>query len=1041
MNRHLFIGLCLLLILLPSVSAAVTTCNTFNPHTGKLDCVRSYNGSDFVVAGSGDNTTLGGGWRNDSGSGNISLVNQNVNISANTLFIDNTNGRVGVGTTAPRDRLEVVATADITGMILNNTVQSPIFRLASGHSNAAARDWCFSTNMNQFGDFDFSQSAAKGGSCVQGAGGMSRMHFDGSTGNVGINTTNPSATLHVNAGGAYADKILKITNRSGDSALTITGDKRVYVGVDTGYDAQMIVTNPAGSTRSVIALVDNNIAGNPEMFLESPAVGEIGITTSGTNKLIFGNRNVNNEQMTIDRSGNLTVDATTLYVDALSNTVGVGTITPNSYGKLDVNGKIILESEFITQRDNSGITQYADFLLREAGAACGFGLSETGCMEFYTYSAANDINAFLIGTYQPEPLIFGTAQAERMRIDGTGKVGIGVTTPASQFDIRVNTSQTDFGSSSTANQGIMIGPTQTNPGYPVGVMFGGYPGYSFGGLYGVMTSGAGSTLGDIVFAQRRGSTDAGFNETMRVLSTGKVGIGTSNPSTTLHVVGNLTVSERIGVNTASPASAFHIATSSSQTDFGSQTIAEQGISLINGNGVAGRPYGIQFGGYPDYSFGGMYGVMTTGGGYTVGDVVFAQRRGTLDTRFNETMRIVGTNGYVGIGTSVPSQKLEVNGTLKFSEANGITNEIVGPTDQVLNVMGGTGQPAYLGGTYVGFSPGGVVTYYLDGTFFGPWNPGAQDLGSIASNERWRNIHTEHNITTRSGKVGIGTETPVAALQIGNFSTSNKDINITNGTLYVRRNGGDGGVLSMIVVENNDTGIKGTLGIGNSGWAFGNSVTSAAMIIQNTAPASMMDLGASRITFSDTDGIQHAASTNFVIKSNSDGAAGNSIILQGFNGAAWQNAITLPNKASGNIDVIMNGGGNLGIGTATPVQKLDVVGSANITGDIILSRPGSSIVVYNGTNACTGTTTFLNATTSNYCIAQIATSCVTANSMIFTNLQQINNTGLIVGYADGAAPVWDRTPGVGFNLSNTEANIDGCVIRNVSVSWMIVEPIS
>jgi len=54
------------------------------------------------------------GWLNNSGSGNISLANSAVNVSINTLFIDNTNGRVGIGTATPTGKLQVAGQLNVT---------------------------------------------------------------------------------------------------------------------------------------------------------------------------------------------------------------------------------------------------------------------------------------------------------------------------------------------------------------------------------------------------------------------------------------------------------------------------------------------------------------------------------------------------------------------------------------------------------------------------------------------------------------------------------------------------------------------------------------------------------------------------------------------------------------------------------------------------------------------------------------------------------------------------------------------------------------
>ncbi len=52
-----------------------------------------------------------------------------------------------------------------------------------------------------------------------------------------------------------------------------------------------------------------------------------------------------------------------------------------------------------------------------------------------------------IGTLVPKPVLFGTANAERMRIDGSGNVGIGTTNPSAKLEVAGNVKLSGAGSS------------------------------------------------------------------------------------------------------------------------------------------------------------------------------------------------------------------------------------------------------------------------------------------------------------------------------------------------------------------------------------------------------------------------------------------------------------------------------------------------------------------------------------------------------------------------------------------------------------------
>ncbi len=109
--------------------------------------------------------------------------------------------------------------------------------------------------------------------------------------------------------------------------------------------------------------------------------------------------------------------------------VGIGTQMTsniNDVGTLNVNGWVSFENYFIALRSSGNEADgNVNFYLREAGTTGNFGTGETGQFEFYSYATSNNINAFVIGNFQSKPLIFGTNNAERVRIFGDGEMNIG----------------------------------------------------------------------------------------------------------------------------------------------------------------------------------------------------------------------------------------------------------------------------------------------------------------------------------------------------------------------------------------------------------------------------------------------------------------------------------------------------------------------------------------------------------------------------------------------------------------------------------------
>ena len=90
--------------------------------------------------------------------------------------------------------------------------------------------------------------------------------------------------------------------------------------------------------------------------------------------------------------------------------------------------------------------------------------------------------------------------------------------------------------------------------------------------------------------------------------------------------------------------------------------------FINGTGNSpNQKYGMQFGGYNQYSIGGIFGSLDSVSGSTSGDITFDMCNGTSAGSLIERMRVTH-EGNVGIGTTTPGYKLEVAGTARITSA-------------------------------------------------------------------------------------------------------------------------------------------------------------------------------------------------------------------------------------------------------------------------------------------------------------------------------------------------------------------------------------
>jgi hypothetical protein len=385
-------------------------------------------------------------------------------------------------------------------------------------------------------------------------------------------------------------------------------------------------------------------------------------------------------------SDGLTVDTDTLHVDAANNRVGIGTISPAR--PLHVTGTT---NAFIRieDRDSNADT---DQLI---GGLEIYGADANPAAFFAFISNANrDLDITNRTTTGGIDLKTNNTQALRIDVGGdisfyedTGttakffwdasaeSLGIGTSSPASALE--VSASEPYITVSSTASQaGTALGGIRfdtIDPSYAAG----GYPAY----ITAQDLSANGSAFGLIFGTQN--------TERVRITNTGNVGIGTTSPSATLHV--------NKGTNAASAfPSGNWAAKVFNQTD----ATAENGLVVAN-RWASISSTAFEVGGLYDNGDGfdtflkvdgiGNVGIGTTNPGQLLhlassdpriniedtdaggifqirntSGVAYISTLGTHSMIFAtdslERMRIVGSTGNVGIGTSSPHSLLNVQGS-------------------------------------------------------------------------------------------------------------------------------------------------------------------------------------------------------------------------------------------------------------------------------------------------------------------------------------------------------------------------------------------
>jgi hypothetical protein len=384
------------------------------------------NGGTTLGDASGDALTIN--------SSAVSIPN-GLNFDSNTLVIDATNNRVGVGTASPSYKLQVTDFAYVTG---------------AGGKAWQALDTTASVavgfGVNSTGGYMFTSQAVP---LFFSTSGLERMRIT-SAGNVGIGTSSPSQRLDVNGN----------ANITGGQ-LILNADSANYLYFKNA--SKLVFSNTVGNERMVIDSSGNlGLGVTPsawrETFVRALQVGDTGVSFSaGTVALSTdqymdicnnGYKNsagdwiytrskpsiryegFNNQHRWYNApsgtAGNAITFTQAMTLDASGN-LGIGINSPAAGYKLHVAG---------------------DVRITNAG-------SETGALQI-----SQESTQALIQTRYNQPLLFGTGTIERMRIDSSGNLLVGTTTNSSNSKINCSWSTANawqFNLTNTASSGDLNG--------------------------------------------------------------------------------------------------------------------------------------------------------------------------------------------------------------------------------------------------------------------------------------------------------------------------------------------------------------------------------------------------------------------------------------------------------------------------------------------------------------------------------------------------------------------------------------------------------
>ena len=700
--------------------------------------------------------TSGGilGFNGSSAPGNASLDKMSIGYlnssygwiqtwNGTPLVLNKEGNNVGIGTTSPSATLTVSKAASNYMFDLENASEVAFkLRTYNSGSNNGSSTPAFIYGLH----YNTQENAAirfyRGGGTTGGfltfttSDGTEKMRLDAS-GNLGIGTTSPDAKLRVEGTGYFSSYITAISatgnNGSPYAGNFYSGDDssaiwRAALGLQHNANTTIVAGSSVGLVFSPLASTNSNFYGHAAL------------------KAVRPNATANNQDTDLafwTRSGasNSTVDSEKMRITSGGN-VGIGTTSPDAK---------------LTIGEDSSSSNVGYIRLR------GHDIYEGNIYKTSAYGIYLDTDS----------------NAKPIRIDGsafitgiTGNVGIGTTAPS--YLLHVNGASYFNGSMGINGEGngITVDTGYGNNGR-VGLM-------KYGGLEGMLVAGNTTVLrlGHRTDSDNVATSGAAtIRVDMLINAAGNVGIGTTSPGSLLHTY-----------TTTAADNAGHIQYENANTGTGAATNAQLIGKSKYGTAqlMVWENYGIRFGmrstansGAGDIYFttgtdsvqmvikGGNVGIGTTspysrltiGGALSTGTsqisilntegghyiirtgIAGLQNQGLsiisadADGSNQNTRIAIASSGNVGIGTTSPTYKLDVSGSINIAASNYYR----------------------IGGNAVAFVSGNEVQY---------GNQGGSQFVTISTGT------TEKLRIQTDGNVGIGTTSPSSVLDVvGNIEYS------------------------------------------------------------------------------------------------------------------------------------------------------------------------------------------------------------------------------------------------------------------------------
>ncbi len=881
--------------------------------------------SDYAYFSHIDNATSTNYALNQNSAGSTAInaaTGQNVSLKINNsekLLVQGSTGNVGIGTTSPVDALDVNGKIRTNDRVLSNWYQSTstyglqfsnsagniqvfksddgnlgigttspsqLLHLASTNPNIRLED---TDGTNKYGQIRFNgtsfdiMSRDSGNAAIRfGGHGSSNFteyaRFD-SSGNLGIGTSSPSSKLHVNgsaniSGTTYINDSIHLNLTDGNVAKKLGSIVPVSVGGDDdtgGLELRSHYNNIAYKGLDMLSGGATRLfhSGNEKLATTSTgidvtggadAIAKVTGTTTAARLDLATNSHHRFWQL-IESDGRFrfydqTANAERLAITSAGN-LGIGTTSPDVL--LDLQMQNASQGLKIRRHNSSG-----QFIHIHEADGASHRIEAVGSKEFRIDNQ---------GTSATTKLVFKNAGSTAMVIDSSQNVGIGTTSPSQLLHLN------------STNPFLRIQESDATNGFGDII-------YNSASLR--LRSRSNTSNGIIRFEGNNGTTTT---EYARFDSSGNLGIGTTSPSSKLHISGDsdtnskLTI-QRTGATTGTNILGYNYV----------GTFANSELRLFANSSEAMR---IDTGGKL------LVGKTTADATNTVGHELKANGivvHTTDDTgtmylnrktshgniielrKDNSAVGVIGTQNW-GIGTSSPAEPLHIVNSdpkIRLQDSDG--------TNQFSTI----------------FQNGGELTLLSRNN---------TNNGFITFNGGNGTAATEYGRFNTSGNLGIGTTSPSRKLHI-NGGTAN----------FVAKFESTDGIGGILVADNSTSVDLAVAAEGNNLSFYNNSEkmridSSGNVGIGTTSPGFKLQINgtdSSLLQLKNTNGSSGQVRLQF----NRDSATRWNIganLTNDFTFYDQQNS-TVPftvKQGANSHTLVVSNNSNVGIGTSSPADKLHV----------------------------------------------------------------------------------------------------------------------